>query len=83
MTLELLLAPPGYCPSHNLRNTPRALEAGEGVQIVPGRRFPGMMKGRCKEATEPCTAVTIPELPEDMDTLDPVSLQPAWVEAHS
>lgn len=41
MTLESLLAPPGYCPSHNLRNTPRALEAGEGVQIVPGRRFPG------------------------------------------
>lgn len=80
MTLESLLALPSYCPSQNLTNTHRALEAGEEVQVVPGG-FQVMVEGWCKEATQPCTAVTIPELPEAMDTLDPVSLQPAWVEA--
>lgn len=78
MTLESLLAPPSYCPSHDLTNTHRALEAGEGVQIVPGRQFPGDGEGWCKDATQPCTAVTVPELPEVMNPLDPVSMQPAW-----
>lgn len=79
MTLESLLAATRLLSI--TWNTLGALEAGEGVQIVPGRRFPGDSERTVQRGHTACTVVTVPELPEAVDTLDPVSLQPAWEEA--
>lgn len=78
MTLESLLAPPSYCPSHDLRTLTGLWRQERECRLSQVGGFQVMVKGRCKDATQPCTAVTVPELPEVMNPLDPVSMQPAW-----